>query len=452
MQGIAHFESLLMKLELITTHKKNKILACKDFLKETEDYYNVRIQPDEPKRVRVGRAMIRQAANKARQEGKRVWQTHDTVEIDGEKFDINTIQTRDARMTKRRETHPHDDPTPTHFEKDVAGKKSKANSTDEDDHTKYAENLCTLDTPYGLAFFTLRSRLSNFYPCSILFNGRRYKSVEHGYQAEKAICANDQQRLNLILNATTAALAKDYGKGVASSVKWMHMKTDVMRKLLYAKFTQHPELGDYLCSTGGKNLIEGSTDNFWGAGVPLHSIEMKTGNWYGRNELGRLLKSVREELLQQRELANTKREDGGKKDKESEVNLITLVPASEDMEISETTPTKRATDAKEPGLLTEHVGDGNKVPPLHPATSAQGSPMPRPPLPPLQKPSPSEQPAEMPRGPSRNDVLSIPETDPEGNPITSLGAIVSLLLRTRTNLGEPPHRKPSPPILPSPTK
>ena len=289
-----------IKLELITMHKKNKIIASGDFLKETEDYFKVRIQPDEPKSIRVGRAMLRQAANKARQEGKRVWQTKDTVEIDGVKYNTTTIKKNiDNSETDRSGVNTH---ATTAARGNRPGTSSQpVGVATKNGNLKYAENLCTLDTPYGIAFYTIQSRFSNFYPSDIWFNGRNYISVEQGYQAEKAISAEDVISLTAILNAKTPAEAKGIGYNIKTGTKWLHNKRDIMRKLLYAKFSQHKDLGDYLCSTRGKQLIEGSTDEYWGAGVQLHSKEMKDGVWHGRNELGRLLMSVRDELLQERE-------------------------------------------------------------------------------------------------------------------------------------------------------
>ena len=86
-----------------------------------------------------------------------------------------------------------------------------------------------------------------------------------------------------------------------ASIKWMHVKRDIIRGLLYAKFSQNSELRSYLCSTNGKNLIDGCVDDFWGLEVPLHSRELKEGNWHGRIELGRLLVSVREQLLHEQD-------------------------------------------------------------------------------------------------------------------------------------------------------
>ena len=64
-----------IKVELTTSHKKAKILANREYLGQTNDYYRVRLNQDEAREVRVARAIVRQTANKARSEGKVVQQT-----------------------------------------------------------------------------------------------------------------------------------------------------------------------------------------------------------------------------------------------------------------------------------------------------------------------------------------------------------------------------------------
>lgn len=60
-----------------------------------------------------------------------------------------------------------------------------------------------------------------------------------------------------------------------------------MREALLAKFTQHALLGAELLATGDALLVEHSKkDRYWGDG----------GDGSGRNRLGALLMSVREEL------------------------------------------------------------------------------------------------------------------------------------------------------------
>ena len=60
-----------------------------------------------------------------------------------------------------------------------------------------------------------------------------------------------------------------------------------MKKALVAKFTQHDGLRQLLVGTGKRKLVERSPyDTFWGDG----------GDGSGKNQLGKLLMEVREEL------------------------------------------------------------------------------------------------------------------------------------------------------------
>jgi len=71
---------------------------------------------------------------------------------------------------------------------------------------------------------------------------------------------------------------------------WSKTKFDRMRGVLYAKFTQHPELRELLLSTGNARLVEVATvDNdvnrLWGE-----------VNGKGKNMLGVLLMELRDKL------------------------------------------------------------------------------------------------------------------------------------------------------------
>ena len=68
---------------------------------------------------------------------------------------------------------------------------------------------------------------------------------------------------------------------------WEAVKEGIMKKAIYAKFTQHPEFKNLLISTRDALLVEASsTDSFWGSGP--------TGK--GRNTLGLILMDVRQLL------------------------------------------------------------------------------------------------------------------------------------------------------------
>ncbi len=68
---------------------------------------------------------------------------------------------------------------------------------------------------------------------------------------------------------------------------WEHVKENVMREAVLAKFAQHDDLRAILLGTGDALLVEHTgNDSYWGDG----------GDGSGRNRLGHVLMSVRDEL------------------------------------------------------------------------------------------------------------------------------------------------------------
>ncbi len=132
--------------------------------------------------------------------------------------------------------------------------------------------------------------LSNFYPAPVEFEGQRYPTVEHAYQAAKTPDAALRKRIREARNAGTA---KMLGQRVPLRKDWERVKLDVMLDLLRKKFCR-PSLSDLLLATEDLRLVEGNTwnDRFWGA------VDGK-----GKNHLGRLLMQVRDELRQRKTIS-----------------------------------------------------------------------------------------------------------------------------------------------------
>jgi len=139
------------------------------------------------------------------------------------------------------------------------------------------------EKPYG--------PFSNLYKRPVKFDGVVYPTSEHAYQAGKAIKPAVR---DWILAAPTPALAAMAAHGLYTwdiVPNWSEIKFDRMRRVLKAKFEQHPDLAELLISTGSKRLVEAGTVNnavnrLWGevAGV-------------GQNMLGVMLMELRAELL-----------------------------------------------------------------------------------------------------------------------------------------------------------
>lgn len=138
------------------------------------------------------------------------------------------------------------------------------------------------EKPYGV--------FSNLYRCKVVFEGEEFATSEHAYQAGKA---RKEAVREWILSAPSPGLVAMAAHGLYTwdiAPNWSKVKFDRMRGVLYAKFTQHPELTEVLLATGNARLVESaSVDNavnrLWGE-----------VNGKGKNMLGVLLMELRDKL------------------------------------------------------------------------------------------------------------------------------------------------------------
>lgn len=126
--------------------------------------------------------------------------------------------------------------------------------------------------------------LSNFHAFTIEYKGNAYPTIEHFFQAQKAVDPADHDRIK---NAPTPRDAKRLGRTIDIRADWDAVRLAVMRTALDLKFTAGTPLADRLLATGESLLVEGNTwgDRYWGQ-VQGH----------GHNWLGHLLMARRSEL------------------------------------------------------------------------------------------------------------------------------------------------------------
>ena len=131
--------------------------------------------------------------------------------------------------------------------------------------------------------------LSNFHPAVVTLDGMDYPSVEHAFQAAKTHNLNDRCRIQ---SAPNPPAAKAIGRGVILRQDWDDVRYSIMEALVRQKFTNHPELRELLLATGDAEIIEGNdwNDRTWGM------TRSKNGEWIGKNWLGKILMTVRNEL------------------------------------------------------------------------------------------------------------------------------------------------------------
>ena len=132
--------------------------------------------------------------------------------------------------------------------------------------------------PYG--------ELCNYYVRDMVIDGVTWPAVEHYYQAQKTLDPAYQQKIH---DAATPAEAKALGNAPECVYRpdWSTWKIMAMRRALFAKFTQNPDLRELLLGTGNRVLHENSMkDYYWGIGETRTGLSM----------LGKLLMALREEL------------------------------------------------------------------------------------------------------------------------------------------------------------
>lgn len=125
--------------------------------------------------------------------------------------------------------------------------------------------------------------LSNFYHVDVEYEGIKYKNTEAAFQAQKVL--DDDEKL--LFSELYPREAKKLGRRVKLREDWNDVKDNYMYEICKTKFTQHEDLAKKLLETGDEELVEGNTwnDTYWGV-----------CNGKGKNQLGKTLMRIREEL------------------------------------------------------------------------------------------------------------------------------------------------------------
>lgn len=132
--------------------------------------------------------------------------------------------------------------------------------------------------PYGF--------LSNFAPYPIFIENELWNTVEHYFQANKFEDENIKSKIKA-MDSPMKAANEGRNKNNAIRSDWEKIKEGIMLRALLSKFLQHPKLRKELILTGSDKIVEHSkNDNYWADG----------GDGSGRNRLGELLMTVRNEV------------------------------------------------------------------------------------------------------------------------------------------------------------
>ena len=108
----------------------------------------------------------------------------------------------------------------------------------------------------------------------MMIGGRQYSCNKQYYIERKALTFGDTETARAIMPTDNRSDHKKLGR--KDNIKnfevniWGELKIEIMTTGLYAKFSQNPDLKQYLLDTKENTLIEANPkDRFWGAGMSL---------------------------------------------------------------------------------------------------------------------------------------------------------------------------------------
>lgn len=145
-----------------------------------------------------------------------------------------------------------------------------------------------------------KSCFSQWYDCRFTVDGVEYHTAEQYMMSQKALLFGDTEVNKEIMSAKHPKQFKAFGRKIRNFDEkiWNENKTDIVIKGNYAKFSQNPELKEFLRGTGKRILVEASPyDKIWGIGMQANDKGVENPlNWNGENLLGFCLMEVRDML------------------------------------------------------------------------------------------------------------------------------------------------------------
>ena len=145
-----------------------------------------------------------------------------------------------------------------------------------------------------------KSCFSQWYDIYFEVDGVQYHTTEQYMMASKARLFGDEDTWNEIMNAYSPAEYKKLGRKVKGfdATIWDEKKLDIVVEGNKAKFSQNPDLKEFLHATRDAILVEASPyDKIWGIGLDREAaLNSRIEDWNGENLLGCALMEVRDWL------------------------------------------------------------------------------------------------------------------------------------------------------------
>jgi N-glycosidase YbiA len=133
--------------------------------------------------------------------------------------------------------------------------------------------------------------LTSSHDTVFLYEGDEYKTIQHAYQAQKTYMAVDRYKVQY---CSVPVYARINGHQIKCRADWKIINVNVMKKIMYEKFSQHENLKEQLISTGERDIISISHfyGGFWGV----------SPQGEGENNYGKCLMYIRRLLREGKKL------------------------------------------------------------------------------------------------------------------------------------------------------
>jgi len=141
---------------------------------------------------------------------------------------------------------------------------------------------------------------SQWYASQIVYRGINFNCAEQFMMYHKAILMGDDETAQKILDAPHPRQQKRLGREITNFDQklWDTYKRHIVYTGNYLKFSQNPNLKEYLFDTGDNLIVEASPeDAIWGIGLSEYEAsKIDPSEWPGQNLLGLAIMEVRSDL------------------------------------------------------------------------------------------------------------------------------------------------------------
>lgn len=142
---------------------------------------------------------------------------------------------------------------------------------------------------------------SQWYPSPFTIDGVRFVNCEQRMMYMKGKVFGDEEAMREVMLTDDPKHHKEIGRSVKNFDvdTWSAKAYQVVVEANYAKYSQNPELRQFLIDSGDRKFVECAPyDKIWGNGLNItQTLQTPEAMWEGTNLLGKAIMDVREMIL-----------------------------------------------------------------------------------------------------------------------------------------------------------